>query len=119
MYPSKIPKAVKEYNQSYAIKHRDTYTGAYRSRYADKKLFIQEVLGTGCVDCAEDRAEVIEYHHPKGEVTPTGRKRIGPAAMGWERLKEEIMHLIAICANCHMLRHHGQAGRGRPRQEAV
>ena len=85
--------------EKYLPKHR-----AVSQRLRGEKLdFVREVVGTTCVDCAEDRTEAIQYHHPHGR---DGRGN--PLwNCGWERLKEEVMHIIALCGTCHFLRHRG------------
>lgn len=71
----------------------------------DKKAFVQEVVGTVCIECGEERPEAIMYHHPNGATERYGMKQRPLLTFSWERLKDEVMCLIALCGTCHLMRH--------------
>ncbi len=82
-------------------------------RYQQRKMaFVREVLGTECVDCPEDRPEAIQYHHPNGR--EYGHEH-GLSGLSWERIKEQIMLMIPLCATCHLVRHRLEGTLGQPR----
>ena len=66
-----------------------------------KRQFMVEILGDACTECGDDRPGAIDYHHPN----PVQGKRVPLTVVGWEVLKEEIMHLIALCGACHNVHH--------------
>lgn len=75
-----------------------------RRYHANKRAFIEEVLGTICIDCGDDRPGAVEYHHPNGR----NHQRASPAltSLSWYDLGEEIMNLLALCGACHKVRHY-------------
>ena len=97
------PGYMQRYNKKWRAENREKYTLQQRRKYQEKLNFIREVVGTVCVDCTEDRPKAIQYHHPNGR-----SEKKAPTTFGWKGLKEEVMHLIAICATCHSLRHRGE-----------
>ena len=104
------PEIVSEKQRMYRATHKDQRREYRRHLYEDKREFIKEVVGEICVDCAEDRPNSIEYHHPQGNLRAKESqwRRGGLFHLGWEDLKEEIMSLIVLCGTCHNLRHRGE-----------
>ena len=80
-------------NQAIRLRHYQTST-------SEKREFIREVVGAVCVDCGEDRIGALEYHHPDGRGNHQSLIQ-----KGWQALKEEVMHIIALCGSCHNIRH--------------
>ncbi len=102
-WKAKSKDAISRYRKKWLAENREKVLLQQRRKYQEKLDFIREVVGTVCVDCTEDRPAAIQYHHPNGR-----SEKKAPTLCGWEKLKEEVMHLIAICATCHSVRHRGE-----------
>ena len=104
-----------QYDREYRRYWRQTYPEKYRAMVekkrpamnlgtarlrTEKREFVREVVGSSCVDCGEDRLSAIRYHHPHVRTTHES-----PSRLSWSALKDEVMHLIALCGTCHNLRH--------------
>jgi len=103
----------KAYNRERWRLHGSEYrvrTVAATKRLRDKKrVFMQEILGTSCVDCGESRQEALRYHHPNKNPHPLSRKkgggRIPTIQLTWPAFKEDVMELIVVCGTCHLISH--------------
>lgn len=87
---------------------------ARRQAYANqrnqkRKDEVIEHFGDNCHDCGGTYPRcVYQFHHldPKG-------KDVNPSlALTWkpERMWKELDKCVMLCANCHMIRHHGKEG---------
>ncbi len=83
-------------------RHREASRRSVRRGRHDKRAFLAEVVGASCVDCGDDRAGAVEYHHPYGK--PKGQVPL--THLSWKNLRDEAMKLIALCGACHGVRHH-------------
>ena len=82
--------------------NREQARATVRRGRRDKRAFLAEVVGAACVDCGDERAGAVEYHHPNGK--PRGQVPL--THLSWEKLGDEAMKLIALCGACHGVRHH-------------
>ena len=80
---------------------------------AKKKAFIRDYKSQGCMDCGEDRWQVLELdHRDPAEKHPSLRAHNMSGRMkgralhhlGWVELKEELLKCDVVCANCHRMR---------------
>lgn len=76
-------------------------------RNYERKRKIVEHFGNKCADCNTTYPQcVYQFHHldPKGkDVNPSYAMTKRPSEM-WKELAKCVM----LCANCHMIRHHGK-----------
>lgn len=70
------------------------------------KLRAIEYMGGVCKDCNKSFPPcVMQFHHLDGSTkseNPSYFRR-------WDRLKIELDKCVMLCANCHLIRHHGGA----------
>ena len=90
-------RAHRWYKENTEHARRSVREGRYR-----KRAFLVEVVGAACVDCGDDRPGAVEYHHPGGKE----KGQVPLTHLSWDRLREEALHLIALCGACHGVRHH-------------
>lgn len=82
---------------------------ATNQRNQKRKDEVIEHFGGICHDCRGTYPRcVYQFHHldPKG-------KDVNPSwALTWkpERMWKELNKCVMLCANCHMIRHHGKEG---------
>ena len=97
----------KAQSQKWHANNRESGLASTHRQVAKKKEFIREILGTACVDCGDDREEVIDWHHPPGYEPPRRKSgsRIAMTALSMPDLADELMRVIVLCASCHALRH--------------
>lgn len=88
----------------YYAAHKEQARATVRRGRRDKRAFLAEVVGAACVDCGDDRAGAVEYHHPGGK--PKGQVPL--THLSWEVLKDEALKLITLCGACHGVRHHSE-----------
>lgn len=72
----------------------------YQKQKTRRLSILAEQVGAACIECGEDRAGAIEYHHTK-------KKEAGNLyAMSWHQFRIELPKLVALCGTCHNLKHH-------------
>lgn len=89
-------------SQRWYASNKEQARATVRSGRQDKRAFLAEVVGAGCVDCGDDRDGAVEYHHPDGKT----KGQVPLTHLSWDNLKDEAMKLIALCGACHGVRHH-------------
>ncbi len=102
----------RESYQLHKEQYRATTVAATKRLRAGKHSFVREVVGAECVDCGEDRQETIQYHHAQEPSTLPRRQGSGRMSLfdlPWSALKDEVMKLVALCGNCHLVRHSEKA----------
>ena len=100
--PEKSRIVINENHRRWRENNREVANASCRRISRDKRAFLAEVVGAACVDCGDDRPGAIQYHH--SEEPKSGRFQL--INLSWPKLKEEAMHLIALCGACHGVRHH-------------
>lgn len=68
------------------------------------KLRAIEYMGGVCSDCKKEYPPcVMQFHHLDGRT----KKDNPPYFRYWPKLKKELDKCVMLCANCHLIRHHG------------
>jgi len=99
-YPERARASMKRWRESHREYLNEKSKADWPRRKQEKQSFVQEVVGTMCVDCGEDRIAALQYHHPGGNEPKKTLWRLG-----WNQLKDEVMNVIPLCATCHQVRH--------------
>lgn len=89
-------------------KHKKYYTPekleASKKRGKDQRLAIIEKYGGCCADCGyQGNPAAFEFHHINGQ--PEGREKSFKSRLYREEVDPNV---VLLCANCHLIRHHGQ-----------
>lgn len=73
------------------------------------KLKAIEYMGGICLDCKNSFPPcVMQFHHLESHT-----KENNPSHFrSWERMKQELDKCVMLCANCHLIRHHGGCENG-------
>lgn len=80
------------------------------SRNRSKKQMAVDYFGGKCMDCGNTYPNcVFQFHH-----LDPNEKDFNPSyamAGGEERMWAELKKCVMLCANCHLIRHHGKEER--------
>jgi hypothetical protein len=83
---------------------------AANERNQKRKALVVEYFGNVCHDCKQPYPQcVYHFHH----VNPK-EKDVNPSvalAMSEDKMWRELRKCVMLCANCHMIRHHGSEGK--------
>jgi Icc-related predicted phosphoesterase len=82
---------------------RDYYHNKRKSQRYSKKLELLKLHGSKCSLCGYDKCTAaLEFHHTDRNLK---KFAIGETFRSFEKLKEEAMKCIILCANCHAEQH--------------
>lgn len=80
------------------------------------QLFLRYLQVTGCVDCGEQRAVLLECDHLIDKEYNVGNKA---KRLYWSTLQLELSKCVIRCGNCHRKRTTKQLGMWRGQSETV
>ena len=86
--------------------NRKARQDTWRKTAQDRKRYWVDRFGDKCADCEQTYHQcVYQFHHVDGskEANPSYIMR-GPI----EKAEAEMAKCVMLCANCHMIRHHGE-----------
>jgi 5-methylcytosine-specific restriction endonuclease McrA len=88
----------------YYDKHHDSIIKAQTERIATKKRWLVEVLGGCCSICGYNGCiAALDVHHINGREKELTRS---VKYQSWAYLKQNLLDLQLLCANCHREVHH-------------
>ena len=112
--PEHVDKSQEEWDglsyhaQYYHANDRKGYqTQNKRKRAQEKKARVDEIKAErGCINCGEDTAVCLDFHHTDDDKNASISELVWDAA-SWERISDEIEKCVLTCANCHRKSHNG------------
>lgn len=70
--------------------------------------YIDEYLKSHpCSECGEERITVLQFHHRDDETKDDCVSNLAHSGYSIKRIQNEIDKCDVLCANCHLVRHHG------------
>ncbi len=77
-----------------------------QARGLERKKKLIEIAGGECCDCGyKKNSSALEFHHINPEQKSFGIDLRKCSNVQWEKLVNEVMKCVLICANCHRERH--------------
>lgn len=92
----------KAYKSAYYVKNRERIRAEVAGKNQQRRLRAIQLLGGRCLDCGEEDARVLCFHHRHFD----GFKDKRRTAMITEILRGVRDDIELVCANCHMRRHY-------------
>ena len=79
---------------------------AQQTRGLERKKKLIEIAGGECCDCGyKKNISALEFHHLNPEQKSFGVDLRKCSNLHWDKLVNEVMKCVLICANCHRERH--------------
>ena len=77
-----------------------------QARGLERKKKLIEIAGGECCDCGyKKNISALEFHHLNPEQKSFGVDLRKCSNLHWDKLVNEVMKCVLICANCHRERH--------------
>ena len=105
-YNTRCKRCVADNSKEWTRKNLERKKATDSARSPRMKLKAIEYMGGKCADCNKTYPQcVYQFHH----LDPTQKDMNPSRAFGytWERCKVGLDKCVMLCANCHMIRHHG------------
>jgi hypothetical protein len=109
-YREKNLEKHREWNRKSYAKHRGARQEYLRTRYAERRAFVDSLKAKPCLDCGRSYPSyVMEFHHrdPRQKDFKVSTSLV---YYNIEVIKREIAKCDVLCANCHRIREWGENG---------
>lgn len=99
------PEERKKQDHQWYLDHKDEVVErANRSRQMVKNKYIEYKKKQVCKDCGNEDWRVIVFHHEEKNKEDNIADLVNKTS--WDRVLEELEKCVALCSNCHIIRHY-------------